>query len=117
MIITMRPVPMTVAAGTDTCASTFATATAVPARRPVAAAISSVRPPARAPSGRISSFIFSLTMLRMRGCSAAKKSGLGKPSSLLQIALYPAVQLLRVSTPVSCQTIQSAASINRSAAS
>ena len=52
MIITMRPVPMTVAAGTATCASTLATATAVPARGRWPRAISAVSPPARAPRGR-----------------------------------------------------------------
>ena len=39
--------------GAETCASTFATATAVPGRRPVHAAACSLRPPARAPSGTI----------------------------------------------------------------
>ena len=35
MIMTMRPGSTTVAAGTETCASTLATATAVPGLRPV----------------------------------------------------------------------------------
>ena len=48
----------TVAAGTDTCASTFATATAVPGLKPSFAAIPGVTPPARAPCGRITRDIF-----------------------------------------------------------
>ena len=43
MTMTMRPGSVTVAAGTETWASTLATATAVPGRRPVQAAASSVR--------------------------------------------------------------------------
>jgi len=87
MIITMIPVSATPAAGTVTWASTFATATAIPGRSPVACAISEVRPPARAPRGRMVRDIFSSTMFRMRGSSAAKKSLDGNPSRLDQMAL------------------------------
>ncbi len=87
MIITMRPGSVTVAAGTETWASTLATATAMPGRSPVRRAISAARPPARAPNGTIVSLIFSRTMSRMRGCRASKKSGLGNPACLDQIAL------------------------------
>ncbi len=52
MIMTMRPGSVTVAAGTATCASTFAIATAVPGRSPVHAAASADRPPARSPALR-----------------------------------------------------------------
>ena len=46
MIITILPGSVTVAAGTATCASTLATATAVPAFRPVQLAACAVNPPA-----------------------------------------------------------------------
>ena len=52
MTATIRPGPVTVDAGTDTCASTFATATAVPGRSPVHDAASAVSEPARLPIGR-----------------------------------------------------------------
>ena len=51
MIMTIRPGPSTVTAGTATCASTLATATAVPGFRPVQAAASAEMPPARSPTG------------------------------------------------------------------
>ena len=60
--------------------------------------------------------IFSSTTPPKPGSSASKNPGSGNPSSADQIALYPAVQLFRVSTPVSCQTTQSAASMSRPAA-
>ena len=47
MIATIVPGSVTVTAGTETCASTLATATAVPGTRPVHAAARSLRPPAR----------------------------------------------------------------------
>ena len=72
MTATMRPGPVTVAAGTDTWASTLATATAVPGRRPVQAAASAVSSPAREPMGTIVRDIFSSTMPASRGSSAAK---------------------------------------------
>ena len=54
MIITMRPASVTVAAGTDTCASTLAIATAVPGFSPVQPAAWAVSPPALSPMGWIS---------------------------------------------------------------
>ena len=51
MIATSVPGWVTVTAGAETWASTFATATGVPARRPVHAAACSPRPPARLPIG------------------------------------------------------------------
>ena len=51
MTATIRPGPVTVDAGTDTWASTFAIATAVPGRRPVQPAASAVSEPARLPIG------------------------------------------------------------------
>ena len=51
MIATSRPGSTTPAAGTVTCASTLATATAIPAGRPIQPAASAVRSPARPPSG------------------------------------------------------------------
>jgi hypothetical protein len=59
MMMTMRPGPVTVAAGTATCASTLPTATAVPGLSPVHAAACAVSPPARAPCGRMSVESFS----------------------------------------------------------
>ena len=52
MITTIVPGCVTVAAGADTCASTFATATGVPGRRPVSAAARSVRTPGAGPERR-----------------------------------------------------------------
>ena len=72
MIITIRPGSTTVAAGTATWASTLATATAVPGRRPVQAAASAVRPPARSPVRAMSRRIFSSTTSARRGSSASK---------------------------------------------
>ncbi len=78
---------MTVAAGTLTCASTLAMATAVPGRRPVQPAACSVNSPALSPMGETLRLIFSSTMLAKRGSRAAKNCELGKPSRLDQMAL------------------------------
>ncbi len=72
MIATIVPGSVTVAAGAEAWASTFATATGVPARRPVQAAACSESPPARVPSGTIWRDIFSSTTCSKRGSSAAK---------------------------------------------
>ena len=77
MMITMRPTSVTVAAGTLTCASTLATATAVPGRRPVHAAACSVSSPALSPMGEMSRLIFSSTTFSKRGSRALKKAGAG----------------------------------------
>ena len=58
---------------------------------------------------------FASTRFSSLGSSALKKSEEGYPSRLCQMALYPAVQELRISLPHSCQTTQSAASRKRSA--
>ena len=73
MTATIRPGPVTPDAGTDTWASTFATATGVPGRRPVQPAASAVSEPAREPIGAIDRDIFSSTTAARRGSSAAKK--------------------------------------------
>ena len=72
MISTIVPGSVTVAAGVATWASTFATATAVPGRRPVQAAACSLSPPARVPSGEIARDIFSSTTCSNLGSSTAK---------------------------------------------
>ena len=72
MITTIEPGSVTVAAGAETCASTLATATGVPAWRPVNAAARSVRKPAPLPSGSSVRDIFSSTTSSKRGSSAAK---------------------------------------------
>ena len=72
MIITMRPASITAAPGTATWASTFATATAVPGRRPVQAAACSVSPPARSPMAMSSRDMRVSTTSAKRGSSAAK---------------------------------------------
>ena len=72
MITTIEPGSVTVAAGAETWASTLATATGVPARRPVSAAARSVSTPALLPSGRSVRDIFSSTTCSKRGSSAAK---------------------------------------------
>ena len=87
MMITIVPGSVTVAAGAETCASTFATATAVPGSRPVQAAARSLRPPARLPIGTIRRDIFSSTTCSKRGSSAAKNASAGKPSRFDQRAL------------------------------
>jgi hypothetical protein len=95
---------VTVAAGTETWASTLATATAVPSVSPVQPAARSVSPPARSPTKLMRRDTFSSTTRSNRGSSAAKYALGGKPSCLDQIALHPAVQLFRVSAPVSCHS-------------
>ncbi len=72
MTMTMRPGSVTVTAGTETWASTLATATAVPGRRPVQAAASSVSSPAFSPMESTSRDILSSTIVARRGSSAAK---------------------------------------------
>ena len=72
MIMTIVPGPVTVAAGTATWASTFATATAVPTGSPVQAAASADRPPARSPAWTRSRRIFVSTTSAKRGSSASK---------------------------------------------
>ncbi len=117
MIATSVPGRVTADAGADTWASTFATATAIPSGSPVQAAAAADSPPARAPSGASTRESFWSTTCSNRGSRAAKNVDAGNPSSADHSALYPAVHALRVSTPVSCHTIQSAASRIRSAAS
>ena len=51
MIMTSEPGPVTVVAGTATCASTFPMETGVPSLSPVFRAQRAIKPPARAPSG------------------------------------------------------------------
>ena len=51
MTASMKPLPVDLAAGAVTWASTLPTATAMPTGRPVQPAAASVRPPARPPSG------------------------------------------------------------------
>ena len=88
MIMTIVPGSVTVAAGTATCASTLATATAVPGSRPVQAAASAVRPPARSPT-------WSQVPAHLRvhdvgeGADRGRRSRLesGKPSRFDHIAL------------------------------
>ena len=72
MITTIVPGSVTVAAGADTCASTFATATGVPGCRPVQRRRALVSPPARLPIGASVRDIFSSTTCSKRGSSAAK---------------------------------------------
>ena len=86
MIITMRPGSMTVAAGTDTCASTLATATAVPGSRPVRRGLLGQPAGARAQRHDLARHLLG-DDVASRGSSAAKKARLGKPSRLDQIAL------------------------------
>ena len=87
MTVTMVPARVTPAAGAETCASTFATATGVPATSPVHAAACSLRPPARSPSDTRSRDIFSSITCSNRGSRAAKYASGGKPSSFDHIAL------------------------------
>ncbi len=72
MMIVITPGSMACAAGGVACASTLATATAVPGRKPVQPAASSVSPPAFAPRGRMSRLIFVSTTSAKSGLSAAK---------------------------------------------
>ena len=87
MIRTIVPGCVTVAAGAATWASTFATATGVPGRRPVQAAACSLSPPARLPIGEIARDIFWSITCSNRGSSAAKYASAGKPSCFDHIAL------------------------------
>ncbi len=72
--------------------------------------------PARVPSGTNVCPSFSPGGSKP-GYAASKYSLEGRPSVSDHIALYPAVQLWRRSTPVSHQTIQSVASMNAYASS
>src|SRR4051794_1569462 len=94
MIATSVPGRVTVAAGTETWASTLATATGVPGRSPVQAAASAVSPAARWPVGTISGDILSSTTDPKPGSSGSKNERTGNSLSADQMALYPAVQLL-----------------------
>jgi hypothetical protein len=77
-----------------------------------------VSDPARAPSGEIPGSPGARSSFAVKppkpAFSAVRKACDGRAPSC-RMPLYPAVQALRVSTPVSCQVIQSAASIQRSA--
>ncbi len=77
MIATSRPGSTTPAAGTVTCASTLATATAMPAGRPIQPAASAVRSPARPPSGARSVFSFDATRSAKPGLSAPRYADVG----------------------------------------
>ena len=87
MITTNVPGSVTVTAGTETCASTLATATAVPGRRPIQPAALSERTPAQPPIGTICRDIFSSITCSNLGSSAAKYESVGKPSRFDHIAL------------------------------
>jgi len=82
MIMSILPTSEMPAAGTDTCASTFPTATGVPARNPVSSAIAGVRFPARVPSGSTLRIIFSSMTCSSLGSSSARNSSLTKPVRL-----------------------------------
>ena len=82
MIMTIVPGSVTVAAGTATWASTLATATAVPGSRPVQAAASAVRPPARSPTWRRSRRIFVSTTSANAGSRAAEVGRVGEAVAL-----------------------------------
>ena len=87
MMMTIRPGSVTVAAGTETWASTLATATAVPGWRPVHAALPrSARRPC-SPRDWMSRDSFSSTTFSRRGSSAVKNAFGGKPSRFDQMAL------------------------------
>ena len=115
MIMTIRPGSMTVEAGTATCASTLATATAVPGRSPVQAAASSVRPPARSPMTAIVARHLLVDDVRQARVERLEVGRVGEAVALRPHRLVAGGIGLRVSTPVSRQTTQSAASISRSA--
>ena len=87
MIRTIVPGRVTVAAGTETCASTFATATGVPGTSPVQPAAVSHTPPARSPIGTTRWDILSSTTRANRESSAAKYASPGNPSRFDHIAL------------------------------
>ncbi len=87
MIATSVPGRVTVAAGTDTWASTLATATAMPAGSPVHPAARSLRPPARVPIDVTVRDSLSSTTVPKPGSSASKKAASGKPSAADHSAL------------------------------
>ena len=110
------PGSMARAAGAVTCASTFPTATAIPSRRPRWPAASGVNAPAHSPNAESGQSTSLPTKSPKSGLSARRYEAEGYEPSW-KSPLYPAVHTLRVSRPQSCQTIQSAASIQRSVAS
>ncbi len=114
MIATSWPGAIALAAGGVTCASTLPTATAMPAGSWVQAAARGASEPARPPSAETGWASLSAANPANPGCSAARNPRDGYCPSC-QMPLYPAVQAFLVSAPVSCQMIQSAASIHRSA--
>ena len=74
MIATIWPGSTACAAGAVTCASTLPTATAMPSGRPVQAAASAVRVPARSPSWPIGCSSLSATNPPNPGASSSRKS-------------------------------------------
>ena len=109
MIITSEPGWVTVQAGTATWASTLPMATGVPSFRPVFFAQKAVSPPAFGPSGKYSSpDLFRDHVLHARMQRAEEIAAREIPAPFTHMPLYPAVQVLRFSSPVSCHTIQSA---------
>ncbi len=113
------PARSTPTAGAETCASTFATATGVPgdearpARPPARSGL-----PARSPSDdEVARHLLVDHVLeaRDRAPRSTRPAGSRPPSTTSPCSRRCSSH--RVSTPVSCQTIQSAASISRSARS
>src|SRR5690625_1159474 len=115
IVMIILPGSVTPIAGTETCASTFPTATAKPSFNPVNFAISFVSSPALVPKGTTSPRSLVSVKFSKRGSRALKNSLLGYPSCLCQIDLYPAVQLFLTSDPVNREITQSVASTKRSA--
>ena len=72
MTMTMTPGSVALTAGAVTCASTLATATAMPAGNPVSLAIRGVSSPAFEPSSANSRPTFSSTTFSNAGSSARK---------------------------------------------
>ena len=87
----------------------------MPAGSPVQVAATAESVPATEPSWPIGAASFASTNPANPGFSAAQKSADGYSPSC-RMPLYPAEQALRTYEPVSCQTIQSAASTNESIA-
>ena len=114
---TIVPGAVTPTAGTETWASTLATATGVPGRRPVQPAAAVGQPAGhRARGGAMRRDILSSTIDARPGSRPAKNAASGKPSRFDHMGLVARGAGVAGLDPVSCHTIQSAASISRSAA-
>ncbi len=96
MMATIWPGATASTAGAVTCASTFPTATAMPAGSLVHAAAWAVSDPARPPSGQTERASLSAAKPAKSGCSAARKSRAGVPAVLVDALVAGRARVARL---------------------